>query len=202
MRYRGLLLVAAFALALPLLMRTAVHGAELTPAERSHIVAHLEMTGQWLIDEISNLSQEQLEFRPASASWSVLEVLEHIVVVGPIDWTDLQKAIAARPGKQRSISSDADMLWYGVDRTSREVAIPSERPAGKLRDLQAGLQTYRKEHARLLDYLKSTKDDLRAHFVDRQRCDAYQWALLISTHEQRHVLQIREIKKDPRFPRR
>jgi hypothetical protein len=37
--------------------------------------------------------------------------------------------------------------------------------------------------------------------VPRQGSDAYQWALLISTHEQRHILQIREIKRDPRFPR-
>ena len=33
----------------------------------------------------------------------------------------------------------------------------------------------------------------------RQRCDAYQWALLISTHEQRHVLQIREMKRSKSF---
>jgi hypothetical protein len=38
--------------------------------------------------------------------------------------------------------------------------------------------------------------------VRRQQCDAYQWALLISTHEQRHILQIREIKADPRFPKK
>jgi integrase len=36
----------------------------------------------------------------------------------------------------------------------------------------------------------------------RQGCDAYQWALLISTHEQRHILQIREIKSDPKFPKK
>jgi hypothetical protein len=38
--------------------------------------------------------------------------------------------------------------------------------------------------------------------VERQRSDAYQWALLISTHEQRHILQIREIKADPKYPKR
>jgi hypothetical protein len=53
---------------------------------------------------------------------------------------------------------------------------------------------------RLLEYVRTTEDDLRDHYVERQRCDAYQWALLISTHEQRHVLQIREIKADPKFP--
>jgi hypothetical protein len=29
-----------------------------------------------------------------------------------------------------------------------------------------------------------------------------QWALLISTHEQRHNLHIREVKADQRFPRK
>ena len=35
----------------------SAQSAELTPMERSHLVAHLEMTGSWLIDEVSNLSQ-------------------------------------------------------------------------------------------------------------------------------------------------
>jgi hypothetical protein len=201
MRLRALVLVAVSAIPL-LVLRTPVHGAELTPSERSHLVAHLKMTGRWLIDEVSNLSREQLEFRSAAGSWSVLEVLDHLVVVGPIYWNDLQKAITASPKKQRSVSSDADILWYGVDRTNRELAVPSERPTGTLRDLQAALEAYRKEHARLLDYVRATKDDLRGHFGERQRCDAYQWALLISTHEPRHVLQIRQIKDDPRFPKR
>jgi hypothetical protein len=97
---------------------------------------------------------------------------------------------------------DAGFLWYGIDRTHRETAIPTETPKGQLRDLPAGLETYRKQHAQLLQYVRTTKDDLRRHLVERQGCDAYQWALLISTHEQRHILQIREIKADPKFPKR
>jgi hypothetical protein len=96
--------------------------------------------------------------------------------------------------------SDGDILWYGIDRTNRETAIPPEMPKG-LRDLGAGLDTYRKQHARLLQYVRTTEDDLRRRYVERQRCDAYQWALLITTHEQRHILQIREIKADRGFPR-
>jgi hypothetical protein len=97
--------------------------------------------------------------------------------------------------------TDADVLWYGIDRTSRETAIPTEDVKGQLRDAAAGLAAYRTQHRRLLDYVMATKDDLRRHIVRRQSCDAYQWALLISTHEQRHVLQIREIKAHARFPR-
>ena len=174
----------------------------MTVQERSHLAAHLEMTGAWLIDEVSSLSAAQLAFRPAADSWSILETLEHLVVVGPIYWNDLQTALKGKPRTPLSTSGDASILWYGIDRTNREIAIPTERPPGKLRDLEAGLTAYRKQHAQLVDYVRTTKDDLRGHFVERQACDAYQWALLISTHEQRHILQIREIKANPKFPKK
>jgi hypothetical protein len=119
-------------------------------------------------------------------------------VVGPVYWEDLQRAVKAPVGRP-SMMTDADILWYGIDRTNREKAIPSEIPKG-LQDLRAGLDTYRKLHARLVQYIRTTGDDLRSRYVERQGCDAYQWALLITTHEQRHILQIREIKDDPRFP--
>jgi hypothetical protein len=174
--------------------------AELTDVDRQRLVSHMEMTSRWLADEVSNLSQTQLEFRPEQGTWNILEVVEHLIVVGPIYWSDLQKAVRGPATSPLRSSRDADILWYGIDRTNREPAIPPERPKGELRDLRAGLETYRKQHAQLLHYIRTTKDDLRGRTVERQGCDAYQWALLISTHEQRHILQIREIKADPKFP--
>lgn len=176
--------------------------AEITPLERQRLVAHMEMTASWFIDEVSDLSQAQLDFRRAPGTWSIMEVVEHLVVVGEIYWDDLRKGVQAKPSGRTVSSRDADILWYGIDRTNRETALTSENPHGRLRDLKAGLDDYRKQHARLLEYARTTKDDLRSRTVARQGCDAYQWALLISTHEQRHILQIREIKSDPKFPRK
>jgi hypothetical protein len=174
--------------------------APLTDRERQRLIAHLDMTASWLADEVSGLSPDQLAFRRAPEAWTILEVVDHLLVVGPIYWQDLQSALKT-PGGRTSPSTDTDILWYGIDRTNREKAIPSEVPKG-LRDLQSGLETHRKLHARLVEYIRSTNDDLRSHIVERQSCDAYQWALLISTHEQRHILQIREIKADPAFPKK
>lgn len=174
--------------------------AEMHDLERQRLLAHLQMTAGWLADELSGLSEAQLRFRPAPGQWSIAEVLEHLVVVAPIYWDDLQASLAQPPRPAGSAMSDADVLWYGVDRTRREQAIPAERPAGTTRDADAALAAYRKHHDRLVEYVKTTRDDLRSHVVARQRCDAYQWALLISTHEQRHILQIREIKAHPGFP--
>jgi hypothetical protein len=193
--------VRALALATAL-CATAVSpaAAQISDLERQRLVAHLEMTASWLASEVANLSQAQLEFRPAPNTWNILENVEHLVVVGPIYWDDLQRGVKGRPSGRSLASGDAAILWYGINRTYREVALTSENPRGELRDLRTGLAEYRKHHARLLQYIRTTKDDLRNRIVERQGSDAYQWALLISTHEQRHILQIREIKADPAFP--
>ena len=184
-----------------LLTATAPAAAQMTDLERERLVAHLEMTERWLEDEVSSLSQPQLEFRRTPGSWSILEVLEHLVVVGPIYWEDLRQGLQGPPSSDNLAGGDATILWYGINRSNREPAVPSETPRGELRNVTAGLAEYRKNHARLLQYIKTTTDDLRRRIVQRQLCDAYQWALLISTHEQRHILQIREIKADRRFPK-
>jgi hypothetical protein len=176
-------------------------GASLSVLERQRLVSHLEMTAVWLADEVSRLTPAQLAFRRSPEEWSIAQVLDHLLVVAPIYWADLQAAMKGPPNTGVTRSTDADMLWYGIDRTNREKAIPTEVPKGQFRDVQSALAEYRKHHSRLLAYIRETKDDLRAHFVPRQGCDAYQWALLITTHEQRHILQIREIKADARFPR-
>lgn len=174
----------------------------LTELERQRLIAHLEMTERWLHDEVSRLSPDQLAFKPAPDAWTIMQVLDHLVVVGPIYWQDLQKAMQEPPSTAKRSGTDADILWYGIDRTNREKAIQSEVPAGKLRDLRQALDAIRKQHAQLRQYIQTTSDDLRNRVVERQGSDAYQWALLISTHEQRHILQIREIKADSKFPGR
>jgi DinB superfamily len=174
--------------------------AELTDTERQRLLAHLDMTAAWLVDEVSGLTPAQLEFRTAPEAWTIAQVLDHLNIVAPIYLQDLQAAVKQPAGDRRSSMDDADVLWYGIDRTRREKAIPGERTSGQSANLRDALATYGKHHDRLRQFITATRDDLRRHIVQRQGCDAYQWALLISTHEQRHILQIREIKGNPGFP--
>jgi hypothetical protein len=176
--------------------------ASLTPLERQRLVAHLEMTGSWLVDEVSGLSPAQLQFRPAPGAWSIMEVVEHLTVAEPIYWRQLREAMKATPSGQKPLATDADTLWYGIDRTQRQKAVAAEEAKGQLRDLRTGLDAFRKLHAEMLEYARTTGEDLRSHVVEREGSDAYQWLLLISTHEQRHILQIREIKANPKFPKK
>ena len=177
-----------------------VTAGPITELERQHLVAHMLMTARWLEDEVSDLTPAQAAFRPSANAWTILDVLDHLVVVGPIYWDALRDATPVAKGRAGRMN-DIDVLWYGIDRTFRETALKSEDPSRTLRDVQSGLKTYRRQHAKLLEYVRTTKDDLRSRLVERQNCDAYQWALLISTHEQRHILQIRELKAHPKYPK-
>ena len=184
-----------------LLLHAVPASAQLTDLERQRLVAHLQMTAGWLEDEVSALSTTQANFRPSDNAWTILEVLDHLVVVGQIYWQDLQGATPVNSARA-GMMNDVDVLWYGIDRTSRETAIRTEQPSRKLRDVATGVADFRKHRSRLLEYVRTTRDDLRRRLVERQNCDAYQWAMLISTHEQRHILQIREIKSHDKFPKR
>jgi len=73
-------------------------GSPMTALERQRIAAHLEMTGAWLPDEVSNLSPAQLRFRPAPGAWNILEVVEHLAISSPIYWTQLHEAMKKPPG--------------------------------------------------------------------------------------------------------
>ena len=120
---RTIPVAAVFLLAL---VAGSVVATSLTTLERQRLVAHLEMTASWLVDEVSGLSPAQLQFRPAPGSWSIMEVIEHLVTAEPIYWQDLRKAMKAPPSNQKRPGGDESVLWYGIDRTDRQKAVAAE----------------------------------------------------------------------------
>jgi hypothetical protein len=174
----------------------------MTQGEREHLVAHLEMTQSWLSDEVSPLSQAQLNFRPAPDRWTVAEVVQHLVVSEPNYWKLLHDALKQPAKKLSDAPTDADVLWYGIDRTQHEKTSPNQNPKDQKIDAAQALKTFLSFHTELLAMARTSDDDLRGHAVPEWGVDAYQCLLEISTHEQRHILQIREIKASAGFPKK
>ena len=174
----------------------------MTQAEREHLVAHLEMTQAWLTDEVSSLSAAQLTFRPAPDRWTVAEVVQHLVVAEPNYWNMLRDALKQPPNKLKESATDADVLWYGIDRTRHDKTSQDQNPKDQDIDAAQALKKFLAMHAQLLEMARSTNEDLRGHAVPEWGVDAYQCLLEISAHEQRHILQIREIKASAGFPKK
>lgn len=177
-----------------------VAAGPLTDGDRQRLVSHLEMTENWLVSELEGLSPAQLAFKMSPDSWSIANVVEHLSIAEPQYWDQLQKSMKQPPSDKKSEATDAAILWYGIDRTKRqrtgEARVPHEKASA-----QQALASFRALRATMVQYARSTDDDLRSRILLEGNMDVYQWFLMISTHAQRHILQIREIKAHASYPR-
>jgi hypothetical protein len=126
-------------------------------------------------------------------------------VAEPDYWRDLKKALKAPPDMtgKKSSATDADIMWYGIDRVVHTKTGGGHEKVDTYKDLGTALGKFQALRATMINYIKTTDDDMRAHrFGDREAIDCWQWMLEISTHAERHIQQIREVKNDPGFPRR
>jgi hypothetical protein len=99
-------------------------------------------------------------------------------------------------------STDEAVLWYGIDRTNRQRTAEARTAKGRYTNVKEPLDSFRRLRATMLDYARTTNDDLRGRRLREGTMDVYQWLVMISTHSQRHILQIREIKSNAHFPRK
>jgi len=190
-----------------LLLMTTVQllAASMTDDDREHLLVHFQMTTQMVAEQVHGLSPAQLEYKASPDRWSIREVVSHLAVAEPDYWRDLQKAVKAPPDMKdkKSVASDADIMWYGIDRVVHTKTGGGHEKVETYKDLGEALSKFQALRAVMIEYIKTTNDDLRAHsFGDKEVIDSWQWMLEISTHAERHIQQIREIKNDPNFPKK
>jgi hypothetical protein len=185
----GILLATATALAEPL-----------SEGDRQRLLSHLELTERWLADEVKGLSAAQLAFQMTPGSWSIAQVVEHLAIAEPQYWDSVAKSLAQPPASGGNVT-DADILWYGIDRTQRDRTGEARVPKGTFKNAAESLAEFRRLRETIREFSKTTKDDLRGHRLAGGNMQVYQWVLMISTHAQRHILQIREIKAHPKYPK-
>jgi DinB superfamily len=195
--------LGALILAAALLVPATALADPMTPGERQRLVAHLEMTEGWLASELDGLSDAQLTFKMTPESWSIKDVAEHLAIAEPQYWTNLESSMK-EPVKNgwKPTATDEQMLWYGIDRTNRQRTGEARVPHGQFPNAQASLASFRKLRATMLSTAKASQEDFRGRPFMGGGQDVYQWFLMISTHSQRHILQIREIKAHQNYPKK
>lgn len=185
---------------LVLLAGTTLAAAPMTEGERQRLVAHLDMTEHWLVAELDGLSEAQLTFRMSPESWTIADVVEHLSIAEPQYWKQEEDSLKQPATGYKSESTDAAILWYGIDRTNRAKTGEARVPGGKAPAKQS-LASFRTLRATMMQIAKTSQEDFRGRKLLEGNMDTYQWLLMISTHAQRHILQIKEIKAHPKYPR-
>lgn len=152
----------------------------LTDGDRQRLLSHLEMTESWLSSELEGLSPAQLSYKMSPESWSISEVVEHLAIAEPQYWERVQASMKQPPSEKKPEATDAAILWYGIDRTRRaktgEARVPHDKATA-----QQSLASFHKLRGTMLDYARTTQDDLRSRILLEGNMDVYQWFLMIST---------------------
>jgi hypothetical protein len=158
------------------------------------------MTESWLVSELEGLSADQLKFRITPESWSITDVIEHLAIAEPQYWDQLNKSMQQPAATTKPQATDAAILWYGIDRANRAKTGEARVPTGKWTDVRESFAEFRKLRATMKAYAAKTSDALRSRMLLEGNMDVYQWFVMISSHSQRHILQIREIKAHSNYP--
>jgi hypothetical protein len=192
-----------FTFATALAVASSVSAGPMTVGERQRLVAHLEMTEAWLDSEVNGLSDAQRKFKMTPESWSVEEVVMHLAIAEPQYWSQFNDSLKKPANPEfKPQATDLQMLWYGIDRTQRTTTGEARVPRDQFPDLKSSQASFKKLRAEMMKVAKESQEDLRGRQFLTASQDLYQWFLMISSHSQRHILQIREVKAHKNFPKK
>jgi hypothetical protein len=196
-----------FLMASAVLMLSFLVVDPISKKERKDALKLLKDTEKGVKDQVKGLTEAQLKFKPAPDKWSVEECVKHIAKSEEMLWqmTDSIIKAAANPDKRSEIKmTDEQVVQRIEDRSTKiktmEKLMPENIP---FKDTEEALKSFKMNREKLIEYVKSTNEDLRNHIATMPfgMVDSYQMILFTAAHTNRHTQQIMEVKADPNFPK-
>ncbi|MBL8174080.1 MAG: DinB family protein [Bryobacterales bacterium] len=187
----------------PVLLAQATDGA-MSVEERRWLRSHLESSRDALLAAVDGLTAGQWNFKPDPATWSVANVIEHLILTEGY-FQEATKKMLAEPAKPRiaTATAEGDRKFAAriADRSRKAKAPEMLVPTNQWPSLQDASAEFAARRRKSLDYVAQTQDPLRAHSSPGAApVDVYQYWVLVSAHAMRHTAQIEELKKHPSFP--
>jgi uncharacterized damage-inducible protein DinB len=180
----------------------------LTEGDRERAMSELHAGRKLMLDAVAGLSEAQWNFKPAPGRWSVAEVAEHITLADDFLFGIATKQIMSTPAapekKAEVAGKDDAVLTKTLDRSQKGQAPEPLVPTHRWASHQEMIDQFKQSRDRTIAYVEHTQDELHSHFMKHpafDTLDAYQWILFLAAHCERHILQLKEVKADPGFPK-
>lgn len=155
----------------------------------------------------AGLTPEQWNFHESPERWSIVQIIEHVIVFENFLRGVIVKTMVApaEPNKKEQVAAKEPLvLGLAEGRSTRKFqAREVTQPTGRWPDAEEMLAEFRKTRAETMEFVRHLQGDLRSHFfahVAFGDLDCYQWLIVMGQHGARHALQIEEIKANPAFP--
>jgi hypothetical protein len=177
-----------------------------TEADRKYLLDNLIRSKEEILAETKNLTKEQWNFKESPERWSINQIVEHLCLWELITMNDVSGALKMGPMPDfpqhlpDSIFIDQDLKRLQKTVTTEyskpfTYGVPLGNNEGK-----NNIIWYTTLTNESIDYLKKTNDNIRIHYV----CfgpNIHQRYMMFFQHSFRHLGQIREVKKHPKYPK-
>ena len=177
-----------------------------TEKDRAFALKYLNDTKEDYVKQLTGLSDAQLNFRAAEGRWTIAEVAEHITVVESALMGMFSAPMAAKTLKCEDVPRIADTaLILAITNRMQKFQAPEQvRPNGRWKTREDLLASFEKTRAATVEYVTANKADLRSTFVQSPMgtIDSFQGILFLTGHSERHLLQLKEVKADPNYPKK
>lgn len=155
---------------------------------------NLKTTRDHLLDELTELSYEEINYNPEINGWSIAQVCHHVALTEET----FAKAIAYGL-KKSNVKADQKKIDFMLDRSTKLKAPEIVQPSIDSWESDQILDLLSQSRHLLMSVLNTVEDksiltekSVQHPFLGELPLN--QWIELIYLHEQRHIEQIKEIK--------
>lgn len=173
----------------------------LTEAERQELVQLLSQSYSDFMRSVAAIGEPQWFRKPEAGAWSIIEIVDHLVLVEREVLKTVQTRILDTPQSSPDAAEarlkDAAIAERLISREEKRQAPEAFRPSGQFESGEQARDAFRAARGATIAYAQRTQDPLRSHRIPHRvfgPLDGYQWLLILGTHTARHVKQIEEVK--------
>jgi hypothetical protein len=166
-------------------------------ADREQILRLIAESDAALVAAVAGVSEEGARIRPEPQRWSVLECVEHVILVE--DGVFASISVRSTPGAPAVEPRREGQILRGMTKREYKISAPEfAEPTGRYSSLAEVLQEFRKRRARTVAYVEQYQDDPRNRTTSHPvlgPVNCQEMFLVLALHPARHALQIREARK-------
>jgi len=166
-------------------------------ADREQILRLMAESDEALAAAVAGVSNEGACKRPEPERWSVLECVEHVILVEDSVFASI--SVRSTPGAPPAEPRREGQILRGMTNRERKFTSPEHAvPTGHYSSLEEALREFRKRRARTVAYVQQYQEDPRNRTTLHSALgpvSCQEMLLVLALHPARHALQIREARR-------
>lgn len=183
--------------------------------DKELLVGGLKRTQNDLMKEIEGLSIQQWNFKEDSSRWSIAEIVEHLFAQNESYRIEMRTSLN-QPELfefiEKAKGNDKVFIDYTTDTLKADAGFLS--PIGRFCSKEKAIFAFNRTQDAIINIITTTKKDFRKHFTFRNYVfngylsnaekynirDMHQLILTCIAHMDRHLNQLRKVKKHTNYP--